>query len=63
LVAHQTLSVSEIVSGRTYVNPSSDKSVNVNASTELGVREVTKPKIVKGKQLGKKFWNCLYIEI
>lgn len=38
LVAHQTLSGSEIVLGRTYVNPPSDKSVNVNAATELGAR-------------------------
>lgn len=38
LVAHQTLSGSEIVLGRTYVNPRSDESVNVNAATELGAR-------------------------
>ena len=38
LVAHQTLSGSEIVLGRTYVNPSSDKSVNVNTASELEAR-------------------------
>lgn len=38
LVAHQTLSGSEIVWGRTYVDPRSDKNVNANAATELGAR-------------------------
>lgn len=38
LVAHQTLSGSETVWGRTYVDPCSDKNVNVNAATEQGAR-------------------------
>lgn len=38
LVPHQTLSGSEIFLERAYVNSSSDKSVNVNAATKLGIR-------------------------